>query len=124
LKAFGLIPELLGRIPVLTYLEPLDKLTLISILTKPKNALIKQYIKMFEYEGIELKFTSEALEFIAEKALEYKLGARGLRSLCEAVLTDSMYELPSQDDVKEFVVDLDFAKSQIAKSKINKLKAA
>jgi ATP-dependent Clp protease ATP-binding subunit ClpX len=124
LKSFGLIPELLGRIPVLTYLEPLNKEVLISILTQPKNALIKQYKKMFEYEGIDLKFTNESLEFLAEKALEYKLGARGLRSLCEAVLTDSMFELPSSKDVTEFVVDLDFAKRQIAKSKINKLKAA
>lgn len=124
LKAFGLIPELLGRVPVLTYLEPLDKETLISILTKPKNALIKQYSKMFEFENIELKFTTEALDFIAEKALEYKLGARGLRSLCEAVLTDAMYEMPSQSDISEFVVDLDYAKKKISKSKISKLKAA
>ena len=124
LKSFGLIPELLGRIPVLTYLEPLNKEVLISILTKPKNALVKQYKKMFEYEGIDLKFTKDALEFLAEKALEYKLGARGLRSLCEAVLTESMFELPSNKEVKEFVVDVDFAKRQIAKSKLSKLKAA
>lgn len=124
LKAFGLIPELLGRIPVLTYLEPLNKETLISILTKPKNALIKQYAKLFEYEGIDLKFTTDALEYLAEMALEYKLGARGLRSLCEAVLTDAMFELPSKEGVTEFVVDELYAKTKISKSKISKLKAA
>lgn len=96
LKHYGLIPELIGRLPVLTYLEPLDKETLLAILTEPKNALLKQYNKLFEIEGIKLVFDKEAIDFIADKALEYKLGARGLRSLCEAILTDAMFELPSQ----------------------------
>ena len=124
LKSFGLIPELLGRLPVLTYLEPLDRETLISILTKPKNALIKQYTKMFEYEGILLKFTKESLEYLADMALEYKLGARGLRSLCEAVLTDAMYELPSNKDVKELLIDKEYAHHKVSKSKLSKLRAA
>jgi ATP-dependent Clp protease ATP-binding subunit ClpX len=124
LKSFGLIPELIGRLPVLTYLEPLDKNALINILTEPKNALIKQYVKLFELEGISLKFTDEALEYLAEKALEYKLGARGLRSLCEAVLTDAMFDLPSSHNVNEFVVTSDYAQDKISKSKLHKLKAA
>ena len=124
LKAFGLIPELLGRLPVLTYLEPLNKATLVDILTKPKNAIIKQYVKLFELEGIQLKFNEETLNFIADKALEYKLGARGLRSLCEAVLTDAMYELPSQNIIKEFIITKEYAEDKISKSKISKLRAA
>lgn len=124
LKAFGLIPELIGRLPVLTYLEPLDKITLINILTQPKNAIIKQYTKLFEIEGIELIFTEDALDFVAEKALEYKLGARGLRSLCEAILTDAMFELPSMPDTKEFVVSREYAEAKISKAKLNKLRAA
>src|SRR5690606_17062465 len=96
LKQFGLIPELLGRIPVLTYLDPLDKNALVDILTKPKNALIKQDQKLFDLEGIDLHLAEGAINFIAEKALEYKLGARGLRSICEAIITDAMYEMPSQ----------------------------
>ncbi|MBK8701098.1 MAG: ATP-dependent Clp protease ATP-binding subunit ClpX [Saprospiraceae bacterium] len=124
LKAYGLIPELIGRLPVLTYLEPLDKETLISILTEPKNAIIKQYARLFELEGIKLIFTEDALDYVAEKALEYKLGARGLRSLCEAILTDAMFELPSNPDIKEFVVSKEYALGKISKSKINKLRAA
>jgi ATP-dependent Clp protease ATP-binding subunit ClpX len=124
LKAFGLIPELIGRLPVLTYLDPLDKNTLMSILTEPKNAIVKQYKKLFEIESIELDFTKDALDFIAEKALEYKLGARGLRSLCEAVLSDAMYELPSAEKIKEFIVTKEYAQNKISKSKISKLKAA
>ena len=124
LKAFGLIPELIGRLPVLTYLEPLDKVTLINILTQPKNAIIKQYTKLFEIEGIQLVFTEDALDYVAEKALEYKLGARGLRSLCEAILTDAMFELPSKPDTKEFVVSREYAEAKISKAKINKLRAA
>lgn len=124
LKAFGLIPELIGRLPVLTYLEPLDKITLINILTQPKNAIIKQYTKLFEIEGIALIFTEDALDFVAEKALEYKLGARGLRSLCEAILTDAMFELPSMPDTKEFVVSREYAEAKISKAKLNKLRAA
>lgn len=125
LKAFGLIPELIGRLPVLTFLRPLDEESLIRIITEPKNSLLKQYIKLFALEGIELKFEDDALAFIAQKALEFKLGARGLRSICEAILTDAMFELPSKkEDVSEFVVDKDYAVSKLAKSKLNKLKAA
>jgi ATP-dependent Clp protease ATP-binding subunit ClpX len=124
LKNYGLIPELIGRLPVLTYLDPLDRETLITILTEPKNALLKQYHKLFELEGIKLHFEKEAIEFIADKALEYKLGARGLRSLCEAILTDAMFELPSQKDIKEFIVDMVFVEDKINKSSIKKLMAA
>ncbi|MBK8633274.1 MAG: ATP-dependent Clp protease ATP-binding subunit ClpX [Saprospiraceae bacterium] len=124
LKSFGLIPELIGRLPVLTYLEPLDKETLMSILVEPKNAIVKQYARLFELEGIKLKFDNEALEFIAEKALEYKLGARGLRSLCEAILKDAMFELPSIEGVSEFNVDYKLAHEKITKSKLSKLVAA
>ncbi len=124
LKAFGLIPELIGRLPVLTYLDPLDKTTLINILTQPKNASVKQYSRLFELEGIQLIFTDEALDFVAEKALEYKLGARGLRSLCEAILTDAMFELPSQPEIKELVISREYAEGKISRSKINKLRAA
>jgi ATP-dependent Clp protease ATP-binding subunit ClpX len=124
LKSFGLIPELLGRVPVLTYLEPLDKETLINILVAPKNALVKQYTKLFDLEGIKLTFTEEALEFIAEKALEYKLGARGLRSICEAILTDAMYTLPSDKNIKEFVVTKDLAEGNLSKTNLNKLYVA
>jgi ATP-dependent Clp protease ATP-binding subunit ClpX len=124
LKNFGLIPELIGRLPVLTYLEPLDKATLIAILTEPKNALLKQYSKLFELEGIKLHFDEESIDFIADKALEYKLGARGLRSLCEAILTDAMFELPSQSDIKEFKVDKIYVEDKLNKNAIRKLIAA
>lgn len=124
LKSFGLIPELIGRFPVLSYLKPLDKVTLRRIITEPKNALIKQYIKLFEMDGVKLSFEKNALDFIVEKALEYKLGARGLRSICEAVLTDLMFELPSKTDMVEFNVTRQYAKEKFNKSKISKLKAA
>lgn len=124
LKSFGLIPELIGRLPVLTYLDPLDVDVLKLILTEPKNALIKQYKRIFEIEDIELVVTEDAIEYIAEKALEYKLGARGLRSICEAVMTDAMYELPSQKDVTEFVIDKEYANSKLSHSKLSKLRAA
>ncbi|MBK7807287.1 MAG: ATP-dependent Clp protease ATP-binding subunit ClpX [Saprospiraceae bacterium] len=124
LKNFGLIPELIGRLPVLTYLEPLDKATLIAILTEPKNALLKQYSKLFELEGIKLHFDEESIDYIADKALEYKLGARGLRSLCEAILTDAMFELPSQSDIKEFKVDKIYVEDKLNKNAIRKLIAA
>lgn len=124
LKAFGLIPELIGRMPVLTYLNPLDKETLIRILTEPKNALLKQYKKLFELEDIELKFMPDAIEFVAEKAMEYKLGARGLRSILEAILTDAMFDLPSQTEVKEFVVDRAYVDEKLKTSSITKLRAA
>ncbi len=124
LKSFGLIPELIGRLPVLTYLDPLDRDTLIAILTEPKNAIVKQYKKLFELEGIELRFTQDALDTIAEKALEYKLGARGLRSICEAILTDAMFELPSAPDVEVFDVDKFYVLDKLNKSKLGKLRAA
>jgi ATP-dependent Clp protease ATP-binding subunit ClpX len=122
LKSFGLIPELIGRVPVLTYLDPLDKETLISILSEPKNALLKQYSQLFQLEDIKLEFSKEAIDFIAEKALEYKLGARGLRSICEAILTDAMFELPGNDSIKEFKVSTAYAKEQLGKSKLSKLR--
>ena len=124
LKAFGLIPELIGRLPVLTYLNPLDLTSMRRILVEPKNALIKQYKKLFELEDIKLSFTEGALEFIAEKALEFNLGARGLRSICEAIMTDAMFELPSQLDVKSFKVDRDYAESKLDSAGLNQLKAA
>ena len=123
LKHFGLIPELLGRLPVVTYLMPLDAITLRSILTEPKNALIKQFTRLFEIEGIELKFESAVYDFMVEKALEYKLGARGLRSICESILTDAMYELPSQK-VKTFDVTLEYAQRKFSSSKLSMLKVA
>jgi ATP-dependent Clp protease ATP-binding subunit ClpX len=123
LKTFGLIPELLGRLPVVTYLNPLDAETLRNILTEPKNSLVKQFKKLFEIEGIALSFEPEVLDFMVEKALEYKLGARGLRSICESVLTDAMYELPSQK-VKAFEVTLDYAQRKFGTSKLSMLKVA
>lgn len=120
LKSFGLIPELIGRIPVLSHLDPLDEVALYNILTEPKNALVKQYKKLFELEGIDLTFPKETLQFIAHKAYEFKLGARGLRSICEAIMTDAMFELPSEEAV-EFTVKLSYAKEKLNKSKLNKL---
>ncbi|MCB0477306.1 MAG: ATP-dependent Clp protease ATP-binding subunit ClpX [Crocinitomicaceae bacterium] len=124
LKDFGLIPELIGRFPVLTYLNPLDEKSLRRILTEPKNSLIKQYVKLFELDGIELSFDGKVLDFIVEKAMEFKLGARGLRSICEAILNDAMFNVPSQEDVKEFKVTLSYAKEQFSRSKIANLKVA
>ncbi len=122
LKDFGLIPEIIGRLPVLSYMNPLDKETLRSILTAPKNAIIKQYKKLFEMDNIDFSITDGALDYIVEKAMEYRLGARGLRSLCEAILTDAMYELPESDE-KEFKVTKDYAEKKLNKSTIKKLKA-
>ena len=124
LRSYGLIPELIGRLPVLTYLDPLDKDTLKQILTEPKNALTKQYKKLFEMEGIKLEFTNQALDYIVDKAIEFKLGARGLRSICEAIINDAMFELPSSKDVKELVVTKEYATEKFEKSRINKLKVA
>lgn len=124
LKSFGLIPELIGRLPVLTYLDPLDKETLRRILTEPKNSLIKQYVKLFEMEDIQLSFDKAVLDLIVDKAVEFNLGARGLRSICEAIMVDAMYDLPSVNDVKEYKIDLDYAQAKLNKSSINKLKAA
>ena len=121
-KSFGLIPEIIGRLPVLTYMHPLDRKTLRSILTDPKNALIKQYEKLFELDGISLNFSSGALDFIVEKAIEYKLGARGLRSLCEAVLTDAMFEMPDGKE-KKLEVSKEYVEQKLNKSTIKKLKA-
>ncbi len=123
LKTFGLIPELIGRIPVLAHLNPLDAETLKSILTEPKNAIIKQYTKLFELDGIELEFKDAALGYIVEKAIEYKLGARGLRSIIETILTDAMFELPSSDDEHTLVVDEDYASQKIEKMSLKALKA-
>lgn len=123
-KDFGLIPEIIGRLPVLTHMDPLDRKTLRAILTEPKNALIKQYEKLFEMDGIAFTITDEALDCIVDKALEYKLGARGLRSLCEAILTDAMYELPSQTEVKEFCVDLEYTQNALNKNLMQRLQAA
>jgi len=123
LKAFGLIPELLGRLPVVTHLDPLDADALRAILTEPKNALIKQYKKLFELEGIELTIDKDVLDFIVEKALEYKLGARGLRSICEGMLTDAMFELPSSKET-HFTLNLEYAKRKLDSSKLSVLKVA
>ncbi len=124
LKNFGLIPELIGRLPVLTYLERLDEDALVEILTKPKNALVKQYKALFDMEGVKLTISPDSFKYIAEKAIEFKLGARGLRTILETILTDAMYEIPSQKDVKELVVDIDYVKSKIDNSKLVKFKAA
>lgn len=123
LKSFGLIPELLGRLPVVTHLNPLDKETLRSILTEPRNALIKQFTRLFEIEEIKLTIEDPVLDFMVSKAMEYKLGARGLRSICESILTDAMFELPGTD-VKELVITLDYAESMFGKSKLSVLKVA
>jgi ATP-dependent Clp protease ATP-binding subunit ClpX len=123
LKTFGLIPELLGRLPVVTHLDPLDAPTLRAILTEPKNALIKQYKKLFELEGISLNIEPVVLDFMVEKAVEYKLGARGLRSICESILTDAMFEMPGTAE-KSFVLDIDYARRKFETSKISLLKVA
>src|SRR6056297_2734879 len=123
LKAFGLIPEIIGRIPVLTYLNPLHKEALRKILTEPKNAIIKQYKKLFKMDGIDLHFENEVLDFIVEKAIEFKLGARGLRSICEAIMMDVMFDMPSKKD-KEITITIDYAKEKLGKTNIHRLKAA
>jgi len=122
LKDFGLIPEIIGRLPVLTYMDPLDAKTLKAILTQPKNAIIKQYQKLFEMDDIEFSITDGALDFVVEKAIEYKLGARGLRSLCEEILTDAMFELPGSDQ-KDLNVTKAYAEEKLTKTTIKKLKA-
>ena len=123
IKDFGLIPEIIGRLPVLTHMDPLDKATLRAILTEPKNALIKQYQKLFAMDDVEFIITDDALDFIVDKALEYKLGARGLRSLCEAILTDAMYELPSNDE-KVLHIDRDYASDTLTKNLLKRLEIA
>lgn len=125
IKSFGLIPELIGRLPVLTYLEPLDQEALRRILSEPRNSLIKQYTKLFALESIELEFTDDAIDFIAEKALEFNLGARGLRSICEAIMTDAMFEFPSSKDIEHFLITAEYAQQKLSRSKITaQLKAA
>jgi ATP-dependent Clp protease ATP-binding subunit ClpX len=123
LKEFGLIPEIIGRLPVLSYMNPLDAKTLRAILTEPKNAIVKQYQKLFEIDDVDLIFTDEALDFIVEKAVEYKLGARGLRSLCESILTDAMFEMPSNDDDK-LKITKDYASHKLSRTTLKKLRAA
>lgn len=123
LKSFGLIPEIIGRLPVLTYLNPLDRTALRSILVDPKNSIIKQYIKLFEIDGVELSFDDKVLDYIVDKAVEYKLGARGLRSIVESVMMDAMFEIPSKR-TKKFEVTLDYAQRQIEKSHFDKLESA
>lgn len=124
IKRFGLIPELMGRLPVLTYLEPLTLDVMVRILEEPKNALLKQYKKLFELEGIKLSFEKEAVHFIAVQALDFGLGARGLRSICEEILTEAMFQLPSESNVKKFVISEKYAREQLQKSKFGHLKVA
>lgn len=124
LKSFGLIPELIGRLPVLTHLNPLDRETLRRILTEPKNSLIKQYVKLFEMDGVKLSFEDDVLDYIVEKAVEFKLGARGLRSICEAIMIDAMFDIPSDPSQKAINISLSYAKEKLNKSSINKLKVA
>ena len=124
LKAFGLIPELIGRLPVLTHLDPLDKDSLKLILTEPKNALTKQYVKLLAMENVSLIFEESGIDFIVEKAVEFNLGARGLRSICEAIITDAMYELPSEEGEHSLVIDEEYARTQFEKSKFKKLQVA
>lgn len=123
LKAFGLIPELIGRLPVLTFLHPLDEQALRRILTEPKNALMKQYEKLFEMDGISLQVDKAVLDLVIQKAVEFKLGARGLRGICEAILTDAMFDLPGTKD-KQLRITLDYAQSKLQKSVLNRLRAA
>jgi ATP-dependent Clp protease ATP-binding subunit ClpX len=124
LRTFGLIPELLGRLPIVTYLNPLDPPALKRILTEPKNALIKQYSRLFEYEGIKLHVEDAALDYMVSKAVEYKLGGRGLRAICEMILTDAMFDLPSEKTSDDFHLTLDYARQMLEHSKLVQLKAA
>ena len=123
LKSFGLIPEIIGRLPILTYLNPLDRAALRSILTEPKNSIIKQYIKLFEMDNVKLTFEDAVFEYIVDKAVEYKLGARGLRSIVETIMMDAMFEIPSEQK-DNFVVTLDYAKRQLEKANIARLQSA
>jgi len=123
LKSFGLIPEIIGRLPILTYLEPLDRVALRRILTEPKNSIIKQYTKLFKMDNIKLTFDELVLEYIVDKAIEFKLGARGLRSITETIMMDEMFEMPSKN-INELDIQLEYAKSKIEKANINRLKTA
>jgi ATP-dependent Clp protease ATP-binding subunit ClpX len=124
LKSFGLIPELIGRLPVLTHLNPLDRSSLRRILTEPKNSLIKQYVRLFEMDNVKLSFADDVLDHIVDKAVEFKLGARGLRSICEAIMIDAMFDIPSDPSQKAISITLGYAKEKLSKSSINKLKVA
>ncbi len=124
LKAYGMIPEIIGRLPVLTYLHPLDRQALRQILTEPKNSIIKQYIKLYEMDGVKLVFKENVLDFIVDKAIEFKLGARGLRSICEAIMMDSMFELPSSGEKEDLVITKKYASEKLEKQDIKRLKAA
>ena len=123
LKSFGMIPEIIGRLPILTYLEPLDRSALRQILTEPKNSIIKQYVKLFEMDGIKLSFDEAVYEYVVDKAIEFKLGARGLRSIVEAIMMDAMYQMPSQNR-KKLAVSLDYAKEQFEKTDVSRLQRA
>lgn len=124
LKSFGLIPELIGRLPVLAHLDPLDRATLRSILTDPKNALIKQYVRLFEMDNVKLSFEEAVFDAIVDKAMEYKLGARGLRSICEAIMVDAMFEIPSDTTTKRLNITIDYAREKLNKAKMDNLKVA
>jgi ATP-dependent Clp protease ATP-binding subunit ClpX len=124
LKSFGLIPELIGRMPVLTHLNPLDRTALKLILTEPKNALTKQYQKLFDMDGVALTFDKKAIDIIVDKAMEFKLGARGLRSICEAIMLEAMFEFPSDKSQKELKITAAYVKSQLSKLSFTKLKVA
>ena len=121
LRSFGLIPELVGRLPVLTFMQPLGREALLRILTEPKNAIVRQYERLFKMDGVELRFEPEVLEYIVDKAVEFKLGARGLRSIAEAVMTDAMFELPSSDE-KQFTVTLAYARDRFERANLAQLK--
>lgn len=123
LRAYGLIPEIVGRLPIVTYLNPLDRPTLRRILTEPKDSIIKQYVKLFEIDKISLEFEEGVLDFIVDKAIEFKLGARGLRSICETVMIDAMYELPSQD-IRSISISIEYAHEKLERADIGRLKAA
>lgn len=123
LKSFGLIPEIIGRLPILTYLDPLDRAALRRILTEPKNSIIKQYVKLFKMDNIDLMFQDDVLDYIVDKSIEFKLGARGLRSITETIIMDKMYEMPSKSE-KKLVVTLDYARSKMEKANVNRLKSA
>ncbi len=123
LRSFGMIPEIIGRLPVLAHLDPLDRTTLRRILTEPKNSIIKQYIKLFEFDGTELIFREEALEYVVDKAIEFKLGARGLRSICESIMIDAMFHSPSEK-TEQLVIDLEYAHEKLDRSSISRLKAS
>jgi len=124
LKSFGLIPEIIGRLPILTYLDPLDKPALLRILVEPKNSIVKQYVKLFDMDGIELTFDSDVFEYIVDKAIEYKIGARGLRSIVEAIMIDAMFHLPSEDEKKKLNVTKKYAQEHLEKSNLLNLQVA